>query len=271
MDLLGTWHSSYTLRYVPIILIQVAFSAGTIFLLSAIQATSGERLARTSLHHSLSQAELCIQYLNEVGQSYQGAKNVADALTNLLQNQLKPRLTMLSSPNEPRSTMPSSPNEPRLTMPSSPNEPRLTMPSSPNEPPSHELNASPRSQFSEVFFGSTSRDQAPAFNSQNLTGPQRENVHHLRGSPIYPIMSFDTFGGAPGSPFINQGLSTPSTPVQWMPLGIPEPICYDPTFVQHHLGLPRDDDPLAQVELTDEERTWLQKILNSPGSVANLY
>ncbi|KAF8892873.1 hypothetical protein BD779DRAFT_1507469 [Infundibulicybe gibba] len=87
MELLGTWRTLYTLRYVPITLIQTIFSAGTIYLLTAVHATTGLRVFETSLEHSLSQANLCIQYLLETGKSWQCATNIAGILRNLLQEQ----------------------------------------------------------------------------------------------------------------------------------------------------------------------------------------
>lgn len=92
VELLGTWRSLYSLRYSPITLVQTAFSAGTIYLLVAVQAATGLRVANESLKHSLSQAHLCVQYLLEIGKSWQCATNIADILKNLLQEQLKPLL-----------------------------------------------------------------------------------------------------------------------------------------------------------------------------------
>jgi len=84
MELLATWRSMYALRYVPIMWIQIVYSAGTIFLLSAAQASSGPRVATQSLSHSLLQAELCIQYLSEAGKSWQTARHVQEILQKLL-------------------------------------------------------------------------------------------------------------------------------------------------------------------------------------------
>jgi hypothetical protein len=74
----------YALRYVPIMWIQIVYSAGTIFLLAAAQASSGSRIAVQSLSHSLSQVELCIQYLSEAGKSWQTARHVKEILQKLL-------------------------------------------------------------------------------------------------------------------------------------------------------------------------------------------
>jgi hypothetical protein len=81
MELLGTWRSLYTLRYVPITWIQIVYSAGTIFLLSACQGESG---LPPSHINPISQAELCVQYLSEAGKSWQGARHVKEILERLL-------------------------------------------------------------------------------------------------------------------------------------------------------------------------------------------
>jgi len=96
MELLDSWHSLYGVRYAPITLIQVVFSAGTVFLLSAVQAASGLRVGHGSLKHFLSQGELCIKYLLESGKSWQCATNIAEILRNLLQQQLNPILARRS-------------------------------------------------------------------------------------------------------------------------------------------------------------------------------
>ncbi|KAF5384224.1 hypothetical protein D9615_003446 [Tricholomella constricta] len=92
VELLGTWRSLYTLRYAPITLVQTAFSAGTIYLLGAVQAATGLRVAQETLKHCLAQAQLCVQYLREIGKSWQCATNIGEILRRLLQEQLKPLL-----------------------------------------------------------------------------------------------------------------------------------------------------------------------------------
>ncbi|KAG6831081.1 hypothetical protein H0H87_006197 [Tephrocybe sp. NHM501043] len=92
VELLGTWRSLYSLRYAPITLVQTAFSAGTIYLLGAVQAATGLRVAQESLKHALAQAQLCIHYLLEIGKSWQCATNIGEILRRLLQEQLKPLL-----------------------------------------------------------------------------------------------------------------------------------------------------------------------------------
>ncbi|KZT28805.1 hypothetical protein NEOLEDRAFT_1239318 [Neolentinus lepideus HHB14362 ss-1] len=92
--ILETWTSLYSLRYAPITLIQVAYSAGTVYILSSVQAMSRPRLAEVALSNSVSKAEMCIQYLREAGKSWECGNQVADILQGLLQKQLRARLEM---------------------------------------------------------------------------------------------------------------------------------------------------------------------------------
>ena len=90
MDNLATWRKLYTLRYCPITLIQAVFSAGTVYLLTAVHAGSGIRVAQKELSRSLAQEALVMQYLEEIGKSWQCATNIASILKNLMHEQLKP-------------------------------------------------------------------------------------------------------------------------------------------------------------------------------------
>ncbi|KAF8152932.1 hypothetical protein B0H34DRAFT_677166 [Crassisporium funariophilum] len=98
MELLNTWRSLYTLRYCPITLIQTVFSAGTVYLLTATQASSGIRVAQKELRHSLDQEKLVLQYLQEIGKSWQCAGNISGILKNLMHEQLKPLLDRKTIP-----------------------------------------------------------------------------------------------------------------------------------------------------------------------------
>jgi hypothetical protein len=92
MELLATWRSLYALRYTPITLTQTIFSAGTVYVLWGVQATSGPRVAHKELKTALDQQKLCHQYLVEIGKSWQCATNISGILKNLMQEQLKPML-----------------------------------------------------------------------------------------------------------------------------------------------------------------------------------
>jgi hypothetical protein len=89
MELLGTFRSLYTLRYVPITLfVQVIFWTGMVYMHAAIRASSGVRMANVEFRQALGQVELCIEYLHEAGQSFQCAKSVAGILDNLIKEEL---------------------------------------------------------------------------------------------------------------------------------------------------------------------------------------
>lgn len=94
MLLLGIWHNNYNLRYVSTTHVQFTFSAGTVFVLSAIQAISGPRLGRVTLASSLSQVETCLEYLAIIGQSWETAECAREILHNFFDETLKPRLVL---------------------------------------------------------------------------------------------------------------------------------------------------------------------------------
>ncbi|KAJ3753538.1 hypothetical protein EV360DRAFT_53319 [Lentinula raphanica] len=102
MDLLEIYRALYTLRYVPITPIQIVFAAGTIYVLLAVQATTGLRVAKKELETYVNRAELCIQYLMEIGQSWKCASDIADILKDLIVTQLKPVLERKSVSTIPR-------------------------------------------------------------------------------------------------------------------------------------------------------------------------
>ncbi|KAK0469221.1 uncharacterized protein EV420DRAFT_15384 [Desarmillaria tabescens] len=97
MELLLVWRPLYTLRYVPMTLVQVLFSAGTIYLLLAGKASSGLRVAKKDLERFISQANLCVDYLNEIGKSWNFAMRISGILSNLLHRQLDPLLEKRSA------------------------------------------------------------------------------------------------------------------------------------------------------------------------------
>ena len=94
MLLLGIWHNNYNLRYVSTTHVQFTFSAGTVFVLSAIQAISGPRLGRVTLASSLSQIETCLEYLTIIGRSWETAECAKEILLNFFDETLKPRLLL---------------------------------------------------------------------------------------------------------------------------------------------------------------------------------
>jgi hypothetical protein len=102
MELAGIWRKHFCLRYVPITMIQVISAAATIFVVAAVQAVSGPRIARNGLDSAEKSAGVAIQYLREVGESFASATNVANILQNLIQVQVQTRKARRSpgaSPN----------------------------------------------------------------------------------------------------------------------------------------------------------------------------
>jgi hypothetical protein len=96
MELAQIWRGHYKLRYVPITMIQVISAAATIFVVAAVQAVSGPRVAHGALESAEKSAETAIQYLREVGESFASAANIADILQHLLQQQVETRKTRRS-------------------------------------------------------------------------------------------------------------------------------------------------------------------------------
>lgn len=91
MELAQIWRVHFKLRYVPITMIQVISAAATIFVVAAVQAVSGPRIALIALESAEKSAETAIQYLREVGESFASAVSVADILQHLLQQQVQTR------------------------------------------------------------------------------------------------------------------------------------------------------------------------------------
>jgi len=92
MEIFKTWHELFGLRFCPITLIQIGFSAGTVYLLLALQACSGVRVAKKELDHAISHEKLVAEYLHEVGRSWPGANKIVEILKNLVQKKLTPLL-----------------------------------------------------------------------------------------------------------------------------------------------------------------------------------
>lgn len=103
MELAGIWSKCFSLRYVPITMIQVLSAAATIFVVQAVQAVSGPRIAHIALELAEKNAEDAIQYLRKVGESFASALKVADILQHLLQGQVHTRKARRSPGSSPSS------------------------------------------------------------------------------------------------------------------------------------------------------------------------
>ncbi|KAJ7792640.1 hypothetical protein B0H14DRAFT_2930022 [Mycena olivaceomarginata] len=90
LELVESWSSVYGLRLASVTMLQVIFSAGTIFLLRALQATASPRTAHTVLRTALAHAETCVRYLHEMGRTWASATRTGDILHTMLNDRLKP-------------------------------------------------------------------------------------------------------------------------------------------------------------------------------------
>jgi hypothetical protein len=86
MELLSTWRAAYTLRYVPLTIIQIVFAAGTVYLLWSPQSP-------TNLSETITSSELIVQYLNEIGESWHYANNLAVLMRKLMDEGLPTHTT----------------------------------------------------------------------------------------------------------------------------------------------------------------------------------
>jgi hypothetical protein len=102
MELTRTWHELYGVRYSPLNIVQPLFAAGTIYLLSGLQAVSGARVAKKELKHSYDSLKLCMQYLREISKSWGCASTVESILRGLIEERLRPAVEKRSKPVVPR-------------------------------------------------------------------------------------------------------------------------------------------------------------------------
>ncbi|KAF8184156.1 hypothetical protein K438DRAFT_1598856 [Mycena galopus ATCC 62051] len=92
LDLVDTWSSLYTMRLASIKMAGVIFSAGTVFFLRALQATGSSRVGHGALNTALSQVDMCIRHLYEMGNTWDSAMRTGDMLQVILNQRLKPAI-----------------------------------------------------------------------------------------------------------------------------------------------------------------------------------
>ncbi|KAJ7052776.1 hypothetical protein C8F01DRAFT_997753 [Mycena amicta] len=90
LDICATWSKVYGLKHAPPALFQPMFSAGTIHMLLALQATSSARIAHVALQTALGKTEECIGYLHEMGETWMSAGRIGDILQSILREKLNP-------------------------------------------------------------------------------------------------------------------------------------------------------------------------------------
>lgn len=270
MELAETYRKLYTLRYVSITWVQVVFSAGTVFILSAVQATSGSRLAHVSLQHSLSQVDLCIQYLTETGRSWNCANNIAGILKSLRKEQLIPRLNMrsidesrLNSRKGPCSTLQSPLSEdvkPILSSTASPVESTYAttgdedLPSVASSPPT-DMSTSFRSDWDLGATGATVPfvwdDPMASITGQQWGSP---DLTFIGGANDAADALRQDFGGFPGLP---GGEMMPIQP--FMPFGMPG--ASNGEYYQNQYGYSAMEQQQPSRPLTQEDVEALNQFL----------
>ncbi|KAH8092517.1 hypothetical protein BXZ70DRAFT_1010830 [Cristinia sonorae] len=181
MLIASNWHSNYSIRFSPITIVQIIFSAGTVFVLSALQAISGPRLGRVTLTTSLNQIQQCIDYLAVIGESWDCSYRVREILLNIVDAQLKPRLLLRSGgaalPHPPPSQQPHT---------AATHNPHMNAPASPS--------------------GSmSSHNASPQMGAEILPHHRQHQSHHSHSHPQHSMVN-----GSPG-----QTYSSPSYSPQW--------------------------------------------------------
>ncbi|KAF7360522.1 Zn(2)-C6 fungal-type domain-containing protein [Mycena venus] len=90
LELVETWSSLYTLRLAVLTMQGIIFSAGTVFLLCALQATAGPRIDCDKLQAILAQVQTCTRYLHEMGGTWPSAARTGNMLQAILNNKIRP-------------------------------------------------------------------------------------------------------------------------------------------------------------------------------------
>jgi hypothetical protein len=102
MDLATAWRNTHSLSFVPITFTQVVSAAGTVFVLAALQATAGPRLAARRLEEARAMTETAIRFLREVGNTFASAAGIAQILRGLLDHQVQDRLNRRGGESPPQ-------------------------------------------------------------------------------------------------------------------------------------------------------------------------
>jgi hypothetical protein len=214
MELATTWRSSYSLRCVPITFIQVVSAAGTVFVLSALQAASGPRLAHGRLDHARQMTEQAIKYLQEVGDTFASASGIAQILRNLLDHQVQGRLSRrIESSPQPNSSGAYSPG----TLATHQQYMQQAQAYYPN---------------AQQGFPSTSSPELPAWSSGGVYNPYQQSLYGLPDvlGPAPPIFQFHAGFGDNEPSAIGAlaygGLNSPSQ----LGLGIGAPLSQDASW-----------------------------------------
>jgi hypothetical protein len=267
-ELLASWQRLYGLRFVPVTLFQAVFSAGTVYLLLAVQAASGTRLAKTSLMSSLARVDLCIKYLYEVGETWQSASNIAEILRKLSQEQIK-RMNLITNLPEQVNSTPTV-HEHGL--------PPIATASNPNEFAQYHS----RSSTSPPLSSSTSSDSNTSYNSAASYGsgtstadPQYSGIRPGQSSsPVNTTWPSQTPLNPGGLSGVN--MNNVNDNIQWMADGaggygqLTTDINYIPTFNSFELDNSYFQQQLQsfgptampmQIDMSSDDLAYLQEFI----------
>lgn len=210
MMIATAWHNNISLRFCPLTIVQIVFSAGTVFVLSAIQAISGPRLGRVTLLASLRQIKQCMEYLDEIGISWVCALSVKNILINLLDMQLKPRLQLRSGETGLKSEV----VHPTPYGPSLPQNPPLhSMPHN-HSPTGSDASHSPSAGQSNLYAASLHAGEWP----MNMMDAVRDAMSTMTSGPSAALNSNPPVQqSAERRQSLFNGSSTPHPPQNYSP------------------------------------------------------
>jgi hypothetical protein len=265
-ELLASWQRLYGLRFVPVTLFQAVFSAGTVYLLLAVQAASGTRLAKTSLMSSLARVDLCIKYLHEVGETWQSAINIAEILRKLSQEQIK-RMNLL--PEQVNSATTIQEHELSPTAAASNSKEFVQYPSRSHSSTSPPLSTSTSSD------SNTSYNSATSYRSGTSTADSQYNIRSDQPSPpvnaTWPPQTLLNSGGLSGTNMNNVDADN----IQWMADAggygqLTTDIPYIPTFNSFELDNSYFQQQLQsfgptampmQIDMSSDDLAYLQEFI----------
>jgi hypothetical protein len=88
IELATAWTRLYELRFAPATLFHALFSAGTVYIILGTHAATGPRIAKGAVQNAYAKAETCVEYLRDAGRTWGSARNIAEILSEKVQEKL---------------------------------------------------------------------------------------------------------------------------------------------------------------------------------------
>jgi hypothetical protein len=182
------------MRLAPVKMSGMIFSAATVFLLRALQATASSRIAHGVLNTAFMQVETCIRYLHEMGTTWVSAMRSGDMLQVILNDKLKPVIARrMAERGEPFPTAATPPGEtPGVSGAGAPHEANL-MPTEP--PPSYVPSYAPDWDPLSLDFDFLAQMPNAPFASNAESSQSRSQTGFSELDMIGFFPTFDTFRG----------------------------------------------------------------------------